>query len=160
MIAALRQDELVWETLQANNSFLQFPSEDNQLPESWNPAHVAFLTLQQTVPPPNAALSLGLRQRAFRTYEAITQHHQITTAEAQPMVQAALLAVALRERLRLTGKWDHLIDELSLAPYEIWRTPLACLYGLIEKPLELLRSLLSSGASARYIQSGYSCSAQ
>jgi tetratricopeptide (TPR) repeat protein len=147
VIAALRQDELVWETLQASCTFLQFSTEDNQLPESWNPARVAFLTLQQTVPPPNAALSLGLRQRAFRTYESITQHHQITTVEAQPMVRAALLAVALRERLRLTGKWDHLTEELSLAPYEIWRTPLACLYGLIEKPLELLRSLLSSGAS-------------
>jgi tetratricopeptide (TPR) repeat protein len=148
VIAALRQDELVWETLQTTSSFLQFTSEDSRLPESWNPAHVAFLTLQQTVPPPNAALSLGLRQRAFRIYEAITQHHQITTAEAQPMVQAALLAVALRERLRLTGKWDHLIEELYLAPREIWRTPLACLYGLIEKPLELLRSLLSRGASS------------
>jgi tetratricopeptide (TPR) repeat protein len=152
VIAALRQDELVWNTLQTNNSFLQFSTEENQLPENWNPAHVAFLTLQQTVPPPNAALSLGLRQRAFRTYEAITQHHQITTAEAQPIVRAALLAVALRERLRLTGKWDNLTEELSLAPCEIWRTPLACLYGLIEKPLELLRSILSTGASPEIYQ--------
>jgi tetratricopeptide (TPR) repeat protein len=118
--------------------------ENDNDPGSWNPARVAFLTLQQPVPLPNASLSLGLRQRAFRAYESITQHsHQNTYLEAQPMVQAALLAVALRERLRLTGKWDKLTDELALAHAEIWRTPLACLYGLIEKPMELLQSLLS-----------------
>jgi tetratricopeptide (TPR) repeat protein len=147
VIAALRQDELVWETLQAYGSILQAPTEEDQHPESWNPARIAFLTLQQTLPSPNAALSLGLRQRAFRTYETVTQHRQSNENKLQPMVRAALLAVALRERLRLTGKWDNLSEELSHAPCDIWRTPLACLYGLIEKPFELLQSLLTAGGS-------------
>jgi len=77
VIAALRQDELVWETLQANSTIFLAPTETEQRPESWNPARVAFLTLQQPVLAPNAALSLGLRQRALRTYEAVTQHRRL-----------------------------------------------------------------------------------
>jgi tetratricopeptide (TPR) repeat protein len=147
VISALRQDELVWETLQANGAILQYPTGKDQDPESWNPARVAFLILQQPVPLPHATLSLGLRQRAFRTYEAITQQNPTAVTEDHPMARAALLAVALRERLRLMGKWDDLPEELSHTPCTTWYTPLACLYGLLEKPHNMLHAILSAGAS-------------
>lgn len=148
VIAALRHDELVWKTLLENDSILQAPNGARHLPENWSPAWVAFITLGQPVPAPNATLSLGLRQRAFQTYEAITHRRQTANEEMQPITRAALLALALRERLRLTGKWDNLIEELALVPSDIWRTPLACLYGLIEKPLDLLHALLIPGGSS------------
>lgn len=148
VIAALRQDEQIWVTLQEVDTFTSPPSETEQNPECWNPARIAFMALQHEVPTPASALSLGLRQRAFRTYEGITQKHYVQVIETVPIIQSAMLAIALRERLRLTGKWDNIAEELSLSPYDVWRTPLACLYGLIEEPLELLRSLMIPGAPA------------
>jgi tetratricopeptide (TPR) repeat protein len=143
--AALSQDELVWETLLAHDATVQAPQLADR-PDSWNPAWAAFMCLDWPVPEFNASLSLGLRQRAFQTYEVITQRRQSTNNNMQPIQQAVLLALALRERLRLTGKWENLIDELSLASSNIWRTPLACLYGLVEKPFDFLRALLIPGA--------------
>lgn len=145
VLAALRQDKLVWETLNTCGSILQVPSDLDKQPESWNPARIAFLTLGQPVPTPNGTLSLGIRQRAFRTYETLTQRQQPTLDNLPPMIRATLLAVALRERLRLTGKWDNLVEELKLAPFEVWTTPLACLYGLVEKPDDLLHTLIVPG---------------
>jgi len=83
--------------------------------------------------------------------------------------QAGLLALALRERRRVVGSWNGLAGELlntsrltantqaqprnriELPPsfFSTWSTPIACLYGLIPDPEDMLLSLAPSGSAAR-----------
>ncbi|MEJ5203398.1 MAG: tetratricopeptide repeat protein, partial [Anaerolineales bacterium] len=62
--------------------------------------------------------------------------------------EAGLLALALRERRRLTRSWTGLAQELSKnlsgdqLPISIWKSVLGCLYGYVSDPLDMLRSLL------------------
>lgn len=118
----------------------------------------------------------GLRRRAAHTFEAFAARQSSTTAGRAPIedplfkiTQASLLALALRERRRLLGSWEGLAAELkrsqpgdalglrisapdaaSEQPADLvaeWGTALACLYGMIPDPVELVRALLPAGAS-------------
>jgi tetratricopeptide (TPR) repeat protein len=86
------------------------------------------------------------------------------------LAHSALLALALREHRRLSGSWNELGDELNKRAsgkpsdqdassdriftaandtfYLTWRTPLACLYGMVPDTFEMLRSLLTPDAPA------------
>lgn len=126
-------------------------------------------------------LDPSLRRRAARTFEIYVARQVTDSPEVMPLVddplyrltQAALLALALRERRRLLGSWDGLGAELrrSLSTgtgiqggtseakrsgpeakrsgplTSQWGLPLACLYGMVPDPLELLKSLLTPGSS-------------
>lgn len=88
----------------------------------------------------------GLRSNALQTYE---KTHKTLTPPAN-LAEAGLLAIALRERRRLTNGWYGLMGELTQGTvaeqlgliYEIWKTPLACLYHMVPDGIELCQSLL------------------
>jgi tetratricopeptide (TPR) repeat protein len=149
-LAAMRQDPTIW---QACLSVERYPSLACLPPPEWSPAALALAALGQP-PDPQPLHSLRaidphLRLRAGRAFERHTQPRSSLTPTIQAdLAEAGLLALALRERRRLIGSWDGLRAELSLAALTSWRTPLACLFGMIGDPAALLANLLGDGAHA------------
>jgi tetratricopeptide (TPR) repeat protein len=158
-LTALRQDPLVWQGLeQAAGLQAALECLDGQVP-SWNPARLALLALgpgpdgpgcpfETLRAEPLAALGQAVQERALQAYQVA----QNTGKSPSNLREAGLLALALRERRRLTGTWSGLLAEILPKPgqsdtgpgtaFAVWRTPLACLYGMIPDPEEMLRSLL------------------
>jgi tetratricopeptide (TPR) repeat protein len=195
VVSALRQDPILWESLQDPDLWELICAESRPDPDDWSPASLGLLALQvdEARPLQPAALRAdlqfplesGLRHRAAKAFESLTtgqvsneQSCDVRHAE-QAMVayhapaslaQSALLALALRERRRLLGSWNKLGDELTKAVsvkpanqdtgfdralaaandtfYSTWRTPLACLYGMVPDTFDMLRSLLTPVAPA------------
>ncbi|MDR3577264.1 MAG: tetratricopeptide repeat protein [Anaerolineaceae bacterium] len=151
VIAALREDALVWESL-ANQELFQkafaYVGDNAQL---WTPAHLAILSLgegldaQDLASEPLIPLETSLRQLAIQKYQNVLKTAQPPT----DLKEAGLLALALRERRRHTHSWEGLLEELSLNDEStleqmlpVWRTPLACLFGLTPDPKDMLQALL------------------
>ncbi len=117
---------------------------------SWSPAGLALAALGMGGSPDGlSAISMPaperpLRQRALQTYEDMLR----SAKKPASIEEAGLLALALRERRRLTQSWKGMASEMAsagaspAAAIEIWRTPLACLYGLVPEPVEMLEALL------------------
>lgn len=158
VLSALRQDPLVWHSLQ-ENSFLNLALEKagGQV-TCWNPGRLGLLAVDEPRLPeelraePMPAPAQALHEKALQAYQNV----QRTGTPPASLREAALLAIALRERRRLTGVWTGLLQELlpkpgqnpnqasaqAAAQFAIWRTALACLYTLIPDPDALLRALL------------------
>lgn len=159
VLAAIQRDPLVWKSLeQVDFQDLAFERVGNQV-QGWCPGQLALLALGESRPAeafqadPMQTPGQALQEHALQAYQA-TQRLGKVPATLQ---EAGLLALALRERRRLTGTWNGLLQELlpksskeSPSPVSIvnstalrvWRTPLACLYSLIPDPVEMLKSLL------------------
>ncbi len=113
IIAALRQDELVWNAVQ--DATLAVALAQNPKPDvsSWSPA--AIFCLSESLPKPEDLknLSLGIegttRQQAILAYEKIGREG-ITP---QTFQQAGYAALAFRERRKLVKSWDNLADEIQ-----------------------------------------------
>ncbi len=117
--------------------------------QCWSPGQLALFPIVDIKPEvlrtePLVPLGHDLQERALRAYQA----SQRSVRPPQTLVEAGLLALALRERRRLTGTWSGLIQEILPRPAQadnmflVWRTALACLYAIIPDPLEMLRALL------------------
>ncbi len=119
-------------------------------PASWSPAELALAALGGeanakslsaiSMPAPERAL----RQRALQTYEDTLRSAKRPTS----IEEAGLLALALRERRRLTQSWKGMASEMAstggdaYTALAIWQTPLAVLFGLVPDPVEMLEALL------------------
>ncbi|MFZ6030987.1 MAG: tetratricopeptide repeat protein [Chloroflexota bacterium] len=152
LIAAMRQDTHMWEALlNPADPAWEHLQQAGLPPESWSPAALALSALGQP-PDPSPLCSLKaipneLRRRAVEAFERHTQPRSPLTPEIQTdLVQAGLLALALRERRRLLGSWDNLSKDLRLAPLGTWHTPLACLFGMIPDPEQLLCAIFADGS--------------
>lgn len=163
VLAALRQEPLVWQSVQQASCLQEALENLGAQVQSWNPGRLALLALGAVtdgVPRPSetlrteplAALGQAMQERALQAYQMAQQ----TGKPPVNLREATLLALALRERRRLTGTWSGLLAEIMPKPgqgdvgpgnaFAVWRTPLACLYGLIPDPEEMLRSLLPRAA--------------
>jgi tetratricopeptide (TPR) repeat protein len=151
VISSLRQDPLIWSEF--NN--LEFAKYSicfigNNV-KKWNPGILAVLSLFPEGTPElinsilTGPLAPDLRQKA------ILQFEQVLLTRQQPVTleQAALSALALKERFRLRGTWQGIRDELSIKSHEIpnstyliWATTIACVYNLVSEPTEFLRALI------------------
>lgn len=153
VIAALMQDPLIWNSLQQEKFFRIVIEHAGHNTRLWSPANLVLIALGEDVSSLNLSyefmvqLDNSLRQRAMNLYEETLQDGIIPTT----LAQAGLLALALRERRRLSQTWNELFQELSFnndsntnIQFQIWRTPFTCLYGLIPDPTEMLSSLVSS----------------
>lgn len=138
VIAALRKDSLIWERLQfANGDFGQrVLAQASGRPEDYTPATLALISLEgptsveklQSIP--LQSVESSLRQRTVQT-----------VGEGPPTLeQAGLKALDLRERRLDKGSWSSLTSELNQAS----PTVLACLYGMIPDPLEMLQTIIQS----------------
>lgn len=166
VMAALRQDPIVWKSF-SNAGLLQNMVEHarNQV-NCWSPGFTALQALgleqlpQDLAVEPLQPLEATWQERVLQTY----QNMQAPIADIFPaqfgsqvsedqkslglLREAGLLALALRERRRLTGNWIGLLGEVhskatqSEGSLALWRAAIACLYTLIPDPKEMLRALL------------------
>ncbi|MEX1247640.1 MAG: tetratricopeptide repeat protein [Anaerolineales bacterium] len=148
VVAALRNDAQIWAELQDAQFAQQALDTAASETARWSPAFLGLLRLGQTQQfealreAPMQPVSEKLRYEAAAAYEELA--NQPNSALQNPgLAQAALLALALRERRRMLNGWEQLANDLSTASAEFWKLPLACLLGLIPKQHELLQYLLA-----------------
>lgn len=157
LICALRQDQLVWDSVQNEEFLHKVLNQENVQVDDWNPANLAFLHLGFDLKA--AALQeIPLRpvENSYRRMATVEyQQYLQKTEEPASLESAGLLALALRERRRVKGSWDDLAPEIFKNNPETeflrWRTPLACLVTIIPDPVELL-SEISQDSNQELIQ--------
>ncbi len=151
VLSALRQDRLVWEQLEDVEFAGKAIAYAGEKPELWSPASLAILCLDLTISLdylrtlPLQPLSPELRQQAAKAYEDTFRTGQPPSS----LAKAGLLALALRERRRLTDTWQGLLSDLQgknlsspTLPLHVWSTPIACLYAMIPDQAAMLKALL------------------
>ncbi|UYN89525.1 MAG: tetratricopeptide repeat protein [Anaerolineales bacterium] len=147
VVAALRNEPTLWAELQDAGFGAQALEAAGTQRNAWSPAFLGLLRLGQ------AGLHEELRAKLMDAvaeklrYQAASAYEQVSTqgaTNAPDVEQAALLALALRERRRVLGNWEQLAQDLSIAPAEFWKLPLAALFGMLPQPQELLAALLSA----------------
>ena len=175
VINALRQDQVVWQSLQNTKLAEKALSTCGDQPLAWTPGLLSLLALDVNITheffhsTPLKPLESDLRQRAYRTYESLAKGKpgselpeallsaspesapNVNTPNPSPvdtLAEAGLVALALRERLRLIGSWNNFSLELLNrpgVPIKSWYTPLACLFSFIPDPVELISALIYPG---------------
>ncbi len=149
--AALKRDPLVWNAVEDAADDGLFASADLSLLVEWTPANLVLKllnsrldlrTMQADHLPP---IEPSIRKKALETFENVLRS---STAPAT-LREAGLIALALRERRRKTQTWQGLLDELKTLNLkgkkqliEVWKTALACLFGMTPDPKALLAALL------------------
>jgi tetratricopeptide (TPR) repeat protein len=159
VLDSLRQEPLIWQSLE-DAVFFRAAVERAGLnaadPSFWRPSRLALFALGDPRPmealsaEPMALLGPGLQELALQAYQNLQRSGRPPTT----LRDAALLALTLRERRRLTGTWSGMLKELlprdaATRPARaemIWRAPLAVLYGFVPDPAEMLRSLITRNA--------------
>jgi tetratricopeptide (TPR) repeat protein len=150
IIPALRQDPLIWNYIQNQETLDLLVEQPGENLVIWSPAYICLLTLDKPASladlrtSSSALISYGLRHHAASIYEDLITSNGSMNQNNRSLENAALLALALRERKQLLGSWKQVMDELSTNDVRIWRTPFTCLYGMIDDPDELLNTLLSN----------------
>jgi tetratricopeptide (TPR) repeat protein len=149
VLPALRHSPLVWQSLEQADFLQTALQQAGSQASKWSPGALALLMVADIQPEllqvePMIPLSQTLQEKAVRVYQST----QRTSEPPETLRDASLLALALRERRRLTGTWSGLLQEILPKPgqaeqfFSVWRAPLACLYSYIPDPEEMLRGLL------------------
>ncbi len=142
---ALQQDPLVWESLSATDlGGIVLESGDHR-PDQWSPAALTLraiglpISLSDLTVTPLTSIAPPLQEKALQLYK-----NQAGKADRPPktLVEAGWLALALRERRIYFGSWKGLAAEIK--PRQNAAPPiLACLFGMIPDPQEMLLELLN-----------------
>jgi tetratricopeptide (TPR) repeat protein len=149
LIAAIRQDDLVWNALQdplLDNKLVSCPQPEFS---QWTPAAIFCLTAALPSPEDLKNLSLSvdgnMRQTSILHYEKIAREGN----SPKDLSQAGFAALALRERRKLLKGWDNLADEIQLTENKTdnftlqqWRTVISVLAGIIPDQETLFNELL------------------
>ncbi len=108
VMASLRQDPLIWQSMQHPELFRLVSASADRQAEEWNPGQIALLALRMDVPlqalnvAPIQPLESIWQERALQAYQNVPVETPDRSA-GDVVADAALLALALRERRRLTG---------------------------------------------------------
>jgi tetratricopeptide (TPR) repeat protein len=135
VIQALRQDQIVWQSIQNEHLYERAFTTCGIDPHSWNPGVLSLLDLDINIP--------------IEELQSTPLKPLVKGQQAANIAEAGLVGLALRERLRLTGSWKNFSGEIlnsSGISLTCWETPLACLYNFIPEPLDLLSALIYPGA--------------
>lgn len=149
VMSALRIDPLVWQSLQQPKFLQSALDRAGAQADRWSPGQLSLMMLTDTRPEklreePLVPLEHVLQEKSLRAYQSA----QRNVTHPETLSEAGLLALALRERRRLTGTWNGLLQEIMPKPsqaetlFPVWRTALACLYALSPDPIEMLRGLM------------------
>jgi tetratricopeptide (TPR) repeat protein len=165
LVSALRQDPLIWVSLQDSAFLDRLLPILRENPGKLSPAAITLASIDPALDistintQPLQPLEKGLRQKAAKFFENLSKGETLFSNVAPSIFSepdkvaesvlpnAGLLALALRERFRLLGSWEGLKNDLEgIEQYHtpLWKTPVACLLGLIPNPLELLLELVSN----------------
>ena len=134
VISALRQDSLVWAVVQDSKIRGSAKEKFGPAPEAWSPANLALILLEYNLQASDLrnmphSLPDELIERAEQLFEKLPAEDDIYPN----LNNAGLLAIALREK---TEHWPHLFSQSKLL-----RAALACLFGLIAEPSQLILAL-------------------
>lgn len=166
VVLALRQDPLIWRALEDPGFASRALGRQNQSFADWSPAALALLVLNSPEKPeafcrePMLALGEELQRKALHACDELFT----TGSIAATLENAGLIALALRERYRVSPAWEDLFDLSSLHlglsktnAAAAWRASLACLYGLIPNPRALLKALVNGPAASLSIEWATHC---
>jgi tetratricopeptide (TPR) repeat protein len=156
IVLALHQDELVWNAVAANDNLATFHAKPWFQPSDWSPAHIAIaiispeLTLSALQDKVIIALPTQLRRDCIHAFE----NALIDKTSPSILAEAGMLALAFRERYRLTGSWQGIRDELvkgrennedGYQLFSRWKTVIAIAVGLIPDVAGFYSDLLGEG---------------
>lgn len=150
VIAALRQDELVWNAIQNETLANGLTQESRAKLADWTPAAIFCFSENLPSPADLKNLSLGVdgnvRQLSIENYENICRNGNLP----QNLTQAGYAALALRERRKLVKSWDNLADEISQGQSSgeenivaTWQTILTVLGGIVPDEEALFSEILN-----------------
>lgn len=142
VISALRQDPVIWQSLQDPNFGELALSRGGDQPSNWTPAGLAFLALGCSSPSTGDPVDPELIQKAGKVYQDLLAHQANIPEDLSPLALAGLLAIALAELHKEVGSWEVLPSALHPVNASVWPTTLACLFGLSPDPADLLYALI------------------
>jgi tetratricopeptide (TPR) repeat protein len=160
VFAALRSQPSLWQSLQNSHLGKQALANAEGASDHFSPAYLGltsigqqeiFSSLRET---PLKAVPEKLRYQAATAFEEMAAIGDDQQDSAPGIEQATYLALALRERNRLAESWEQLLDDLSFAPLSFWRLSLACLFGLIPEPANLMTELLAKNKAVKVRELG------
>lgn len=161
LVASLKRDECIWDALMDERVFkvMQgYAAGRNQL---WTPANIGLAACKATIQAENLSAQplIGI-ENSLRISAAKSFEHAVKSGLIPANLEnATLIALALRERRRITSDWDELEKDLELqarvnerAHWLVWRTSLAVLIGIIPDPENCLEQLLIKGGTQLELQ--------
>jgi tetratricopeptide (TPR) repeat protein len=139
VISALRQDNLVWDALQNQDYLEKLQDVSVNGMEDWLPANLGlrYIDLPQRAKDFQSSssplLENDLFNQAMLLLEDVKEGNNVSDLEG-----AMLIALALREKHYLGDSWQAIQQELGNCYPSNFRSVMACLFGLVDKPNELL----------------------
>jgi tetratricopeptide (TPR) repeat protein len=174
VVAALRQDPQIWDRLADPTFQELALSQKLSVWTSLAPANLALFAIHEELPGlrPGGATQLveklradiefpvdaALRKSAVQVYELMRRQGYGKAAGQRsqregysPLARAGLLSLVLRERRRKVGSWEGLSQEMvdqakktGSTLFSNWSTALACLFGMVPDPRDMIRAVISS----------------
>lgn len=158
VLSALRQDQMVWQNVQDKELLGEFTGEGVESREDLSPGRLALIVLGHGEYLPlmrdraQFLVDDTLQKRANRFLKSVYENgRQVTHLE-----KAGLAAVALREQWRLSQSWKEVFTKAQFFNAEAvkpdtWRTPLACLFGMVPDGMHMLDVLSEFDGEDKYL---------
>ena len=174
MLAAWRQDDLLWQRLASSDLGWRALEILPFHPAYWSPAALALLALGEpelaaslddlaAISPPAVSLDGELSSRAAQSYTDWLDNPGSQPMPLTTLEQAGLLALALSHKRRQKSSWKGVLPveilsctgsgPVDSSPPAVRegrgvRSSLACLYGMVSDGFDLLRTILLEGEAA------------
>jgi len=145
VVRSIHQDALLWDTVTGVDFLANFSEFAGSNSTKWNIGQYCLHSIEYPEPDsiskePLSPLPPEIRQQTSSTYQKAVKSGTppITLSEA------GLLALALRERYRLTGSWSGMVDEITRSNSSrifsptCWKTPFAIIYSWFNQSPEIL----------------------
>lgn len=149
VISCLHTDPQVWDAICEDSLFTSLSTELGSNKSAWNPGTISLLaigkgSLEEIISlEPLQPIPQDMRQQASAFFQKVLKSEHFHTN----LTDSTLLAIALRERKRLTGTWNGLISEIVRSAVshafstETWLTPFSILYAWFNQDASLISEL-------------------
>jgi tetratricopeptide (TPR) repeat protein len=147
ILRSLRNEPLVWQALQNEKLAQQSLKSLGAQVEKWSPASIALLALgyPELLNKLTLKLEISIEEKLLNL-AALTVETYFSNefmARGFTITETGLMALALRERYRLLKQWDEITSSFHPARIQFWRPVIACLFGMLPDPHDLLIHLFS-----------------
>ena len=149
LLPNLRQDFIVWNALN-DPSFIEKVNQSMPAKaQDFSPGKLALLALDQPIfaendpHQPLDSIDDPVVQLAIKT----VAERASLGLKVQDLASVGLEALTWLNKFHSTHSWDDLIEALQAKPQRDWLPVIACLFSLLDLPIELLKNLLRPGAT-------------